>query len=83
MSLDNLDYMAPHRAKVTPRFPAYTGTKTWKVKHPDHGEVTVVAPSIPAAIATAASVWNRRWQEYGFYSECEVITQKAEKAVRR
>lgn len=83
MSLDNPDYMAPHRAKATPVFPAYTGTKTWKVKHPDHGEVTVVAPSIPAAIATAASVWNRRWQEYGFYSECVVITQKAEKAVGR
>lgn len=81
MSLDNLDYMAPYRVKATPRFPNYTGTKAWKVKHPNHGEVKVIAPSIPAAIATAASVWNRRWQEYGFYSECDVIVQKAEKAV--
>lgn len=83
MSLDNIDYMAPHRAKVTPRWEGYTGTKTWKVKHPDHGEVIVIAPSEPAAIATAASVWNRRWQSLDFYSYCETIPQKAGKAAKK
>lgn len=83
MSLDNLDYMAPHRAKVTPCFPGYTGKKTWLIQHPDHGKVKVLAPSIPAAIATAASVWNRRWQDYDFYALCETIPQPTERAVRK
>lgn len=66
------DYMEPNRRKQNPRFKDYTGNRSWKVKHPDLGEVTVIAPSNPAAIVTAASVWNKRWQSIDFYANCEV-----------
>lgn len=66
------DYMEPNRRKTTPRYKDYTGNLAWKVKNPDCGEVTVIAPSMPAAIVTAASVWDKRWQKYDFYSNCEV-----------
>ena len=73
MAKEYSDYMAPHRAKSKPRFEGYTGNKVWKVGNPNHGEIEVLAPSMPAAIATAASVWGRRWQEYDFYANCSVI----------
>ena len=66
------DYMAKHRNKAIPKYDGYTGKRVWKVKHPDHGEVMVIAPSRPAAIATAAGMWCRRWQEYEFYTNCSV-----------
>ena len=67
------DYMAPLRKKEKPRFDGYTGNKIWRVSHPDHGEIEVFAPSLPAAIAAAAKVWGRRWQEYAFYADCSVV----------
>lgn len=73
MSKEYSDYMAPHRNKEKPRFEGYTGGKAWKVSHPEHGDIEVLAPSLPAAIATAARVWQRRWQEYAFYADCSVV----------
>ena len=73
MSKEYSDYMSPHRKSLKPRFPGYTGSKLYRVSHPDHGNLEVIAPSIPAAIATAATAWQRRWQEYDFYAECSVI----------
>lgn len=70
MSNEYNDYMEPNRRKITPRFKDYTGNRAWKVKNQDYGEVTVHAPSMQAAIATAASVWGQRWQEYDFYANC-------------
>lgn len=67
------DYMQTHRSKKKPRFPDYTGGKMYRVNHPDYGDLEVIAPSIPAAIATAAGVWERRWQEYEFYANCSVV----------
>lgn len=67
------DYMTQHRKpKETPVFDGYTGKRAWKVKHPDHGELKVIAPSLPAAIATAAGIWGQRWQKYEFYTNCTV-----------
>lgn len=73
------DYMAPLRQKPIPTFPEYTGSKAWSVTHPTHGTIMVIAPSVPAAIATAASAWNRRWQAYDFYADCKVVPQKTER----
>lgn len=66
------DYMASHRTKAKPRYEGYTGNKIWRVRHPDHGEIEVLAPSKQAAIVVAASTWDRRWQKYDFYAWCEV-----------
>ena len=65
-------YPATNRKKEKPRFKDYTGTNLWRVENPDHGQLEVFAPSKPAAIATAAGVWARRWQEYDFYAYCDV-----------
>lgn len=83
MSKEYSDYMAPFRAKQKPRFPDYTGSKLFRVKHPDHGEIEVVAPSVPAAIVTAASVWGRRWQKYEFYADCSVVPCGNEKGAAK
>lgn len=77
------DYMAPHRAKEKPRFPDYTGGKSYRVTHPDHGSLEVLAPSVPAAIATAATEWKRRWQELAFYSDCNVVLCGTEKGAAK
>ena len=79
MSKEYSDYMASHRQQKLPRFPDYTGNKLYRVTHPDHGNIEVIAPSVPAAIATAAKEWERRWQEYAFYADCSVVPCGTEK----
>lgn len=74
MSKEYSDYMTPFRkGNVRPCFEGYTGNRVWKVSHPAHGDIEVVAPSLPAAISTAAKIWGRRWQEYEFYANCSVV----------
>lgn len=77
------DYMASHRPKAKPRYEGYTGNKVWKVRHPDHGVVEVIAPSPQAAIVVAASVWNRQWHKYDFYAYFEVSYCGPEKKQRK
>lgn len=53
----------------TKRFRHYTGSKRWRVEHPDYpGGVEVLAPDEEAAIAAAASLHDRRWQDVAWYA---------------
>lgn len=79
-----MDYLAPNtKTKSTPRFEGYTGRKLWLVKHPDYAAIEVLAPSMQAAIVTAAAVWGRRWQDYDFYAYCETSYRGTEKATKK
>ena len=73
------DYLASTRKKEKPRYEGYTGNKVWRVTHPKHGMIEVVAPSKQAAIAAAASAWGVAWHKYDFYEYCEVSSCGTEK----
>jgi len=52
------------------RFNGYTGSRMYRVTHPDHETVSIAAPSQPAAICVAATLWGEQWQDRKFYSAC-------------
>lgn len=53
----------------TKRFKRYTGSKRWRVVHPDYpGGVEVLAPDEDSAIVAAASLCSRRWQDVAWHA---------------
>lgn len=70
------------KQKRYPRFDGYTGGTVWSVRHPEHGAVDVLAPSVQAAIVVAAGVWGCDWKAISFYCDCVVklIGRKAKLA---
>lgn len=54
-----------------PRFKGYTGKAMWRVTHPVHGLLEVIAPSKPAAVIVAADKWGENWKSADFYLDCQ------------
>lgn len=53
------------------RFDGYTGTRMYRVDHPNHGAADIAAPSPTAAVIVAAKLWDENWQDQVFFSDCK------------